>query len=176
MGDTEAAQKEDTPTSPMRRLLLGLLVLVPQTCALPAEAQTPLTVRAGVVMDSVRRLLNREWREGGPERAWCITEDWTARFNAGREMAGRGGADTIYRVFAIDPAPHDSRATVREVRADCPGAKAVMHEHRPTGDVADCNPSRDDYDRLLARGDPYAVIWCDRRVFRFYYPSDVRRP
>lgn len=150
--------------------------------AAPAAAQT---VRYGVIDPAVRETLEGAWSEDPRqvERAYCVRR---ARISA--RPVGPGAVDTIIRVLAIRPAP------VREAgpnHADfaCPRGTPSLHVHPPATCVGEdaqfceaggtgafsCQPSRADYTTLVSLGHPYAIIQCDRRSFRFYYPSEFVR-
>jgi hypothetical protein len=72
------------------------------------------------------------------------------------------------------------------VQFECAKGTPELHTHTPATCLTDdksscradgplaysCQPSRSDYEELLARGDEYGIIQCDRRAFRFYYPSE----
>jgi len=148
----------------------------------PAAAQT---VRFGVIGDSVRATLERAWSEDPRqvERAYCVRR---ARISA--RAVGPGAVDTIIRVLAIRPAPVRSSGPNHADFA-CPPGTPSLHVHPPATCPGDdvrfcepggpaafsCQPSRDDYATLVRLGDPYAIIQCDRRSFRFYYPSEFNR-
>jgi hypothetical protein len=150
--------------------------------AAPLSAQT---VRYGVIGDSVRAALERAWSDDPRqvERAYCVRR---ARVSA-RPVAP-GAVDTIIRVLAVRPAPVRS-AGPNHADFECPRGTPSLHVHPPAtcpgGDAQfceaggpgaySCQPSRDDYTTLVRRGDPYSVIQCDRRSFRFYYPSEFTK-
>jgi hypothetical protein len=152
----------------------------------PLGAQT---VRLGVVMDGPRQMLETAWTEEVRqlERAYCVT-DWShAARHVSRVIPIQ--EDTIFRVFAVKPA--DARdAGPASVDFDCPAGVPEMHTHTPTTCMGDdvttcvpgglnafsCQPSRGDFEKLISRGDQFAVIQCDKRAFRFYYPSEYAEP
>jgi hypothetical protein len=156
--------------------LLGALALLAAT---PAAAQT---VRYGIVEDSVRAALESAWSDDPRqvERAYCVRR---ARISA--RPVGPGAVDTIIRVLAVRPAPVRD-AGPNHADFDCPPGTPSLHVLPPATCVGDdprwceaggsgaysCQPSRDDYLTLVRLGDPFGVIQCDRRSFRFYYPSE----
>ena len=171
----------------VRRRDLGPPWLVPllagALAGAPAGAQT---VRFGIIADSVRAALDSAWSEDPrqAERAYCVRR---ARISARR--VGPGAVDTIIRVLAIRPAPTRD-AGPNHADFDCPPGTPSLHVHPPATCVGtdvqwceaggpgafSCQPSREDYVTLVRLGHPYAIIQCDRRSFRFYYPSEfVRR-
>lgn len=153
--------------------------------ALPAQA-----VRLGVVMDGPRQQLIEAWNDANPrqvERAYCVV-DWSfGVYHVSRTPPIQD--DTVFRVFAIKPTDV-SNATPASADFECPTGSPELHVHTPTtcmGDDVDtcrlgglnaysCQPSRDDYEKLVRRHDTFGVIQCDRRSFRFYYPSDYATP
>ena len=160
----------------------GAALLAALLTAAPAAAQT---VRFGVIGDAVRAQLEQSWSEEPRqvERAYCVRR---ARISA--RVVGPGAVDTIIRVLAIRPAPVRS-AGPNHADFECPRGTPSLHVHPPATCVGDddrfcesggpgafsCQPSRDDYATLVRLGDPYGIIQCDRRSFRFYYPSEFAR-
>ena len=153
--------------------------------AAPARALGAQTVRFGLIADSVRAELERAWTEEPRqvERAYCVRR---ARISA--RPVGPGSIDTIIRVLAIRPAPVRA-AGPNHADFECPPGTPSLHSHPPAtcpgGDprfceaggpaAFSCQPSREDYATLVRLGDPYGIIQCDRRSFRFYYPSEFVR-
>jgi hypothetical protein len=141
----------------------ALLVTMFVAGARPLSAQT---VRYGVMGDSVTAELRASWSDDSTqnERAYCVQR---ARISS-RPTLG-GGIDSIFRVLAVKPAtptsqdPNTPATCLTDDTSSC----------RADGPLAySCQPSRSDYEELLARGDEYGIIQCDRRAFRFYYPSE----
>jgi hypothetical protein len=140
------------------------------------------TVRYGVLGDSVREQLRRAWSDEPTqvERAYCVRR---ARIVA--RPVSPTAVDTVIRVLAVAPAPVRA-ADPNHVDFDCKPGTPELHTHTPatcmsddpTWCVADgpgaysCQPSREDYEKLVRRGDEFAIIQCDRKTFRFYYPSE----
>lgn len=156
-------------------LSLGALPLAP--VAVRAQA-----VRYGVVMDVPRARLDSAWSENPTqdERAYCVA-DWSSGVrHISRDQPVQD--DTVFRVFGVVPAETQD-ATPNSVDFECAHGVPELHVHTPStcaGDDAStcvagglnafsCQPSRQDLEKLAHRGDPFAVIQCDRRVFRFYY-------
>ncbi len=150
--------------------------------ALPAWGQA---VRLGVVMDEPRAILERIWTDDPrqTERAYCIT-DWSfGVYHISRTPPIQD--DTVFRVFAVQDA-EPTNATPNAANFECADGMPELHVHTPSTCVGDdantcvagglnafsCQPSRGDLEKLLARHDAFAVIQCDRRAFRFYYPSE----
>jgi hypothetical protein len=142
-------------------------------------------VRLGVLMDGARAPLERAWSEDPRqvERAFCVTHWSFGVYHVTRTMPVQD--DTVYRVFSVAPA-----AVVKAGPASadfaCPAGVPELHVHTPTscaGDDLDtcvagglnaysCQPSRGDLEKLTDRGDAFGVVQCDRRAFRFYFPSE----
>lgn len=145
------------------------------------------TVYYGVVSDSARAMLAAAWSEDPHqvERGYCVRR---ARYVAQPEAEG---TDSIIRVVEV-VAAHADTADPNHVSFACAKGTPELHTHTPATCLTDdarnctaggpgaysCQPSRGDYEKLVARGDPFAVIQCDRRTFRFYYPFEyhVARP
>jgi hypothetical protein len=144
------------------------------------------TVRYGVLGDSVREQLRRAWSDDSTqvERAYCVRR---ARIVA--HPISPTAVDTIIRVLEISPAPVRS-ADPNHVDFECKRGTPELHTHTPATCMSDdphfcvadgpgaysCQPSRDDYEKLVRRGDEFAIIQCDRKTFRFYYPSEYVLP
>lgn len=159
------------------RSALVVMLLVAGTRSLCAQ-----TVRYGVMSDSVTAQLRSAWSDDSTqsERAYCVQR---ARITS-RPTLG-GGVDSIFRVLAVKPAVTTGQDP-NHVQFECAPGTPELHTHTPATcltDAADscraggplafsCQPSRSDYVELLTRGDEYAIIQCDRRAFRFYYPSE----
>ena len=147
--------------------------------ARPLAAQV---VRYGVMGDTVTAELRAAWSDDSvqSERAYCVQR---ARISS-RPTLG-GGIDSIFRVLAVKPATPTSQDP-NHVQFECAKGTPELHTHTPATCLTDdasscradgplaysCQPSRSDYEELLARGDEYGIIQCDRRAFRFYYPSE----
>lgn len=156
-------------------LLLAILV----GGAIPMGAQT---VRYGVMGDSVTTQLRAAWSDDSTqsERAYCVQR---ARITSRPSLGG--GVDSIFRVLAVKPAMPTSRDP-NHVQFECAQGTPELHTHTPATCLTDdpkschadgplaysCQPSRSDYEELITRGDEYGIIQCDRRAFRFYYPSE----
>lgn len=144
------------------------------------------TVRYGVMGDSVTAQLRAAWSDDSTqsERAYCVQR---ARITS-RPTLG-GGVDSIFRVLAVKPAVPTSRDP-NHVQFECAQGTPELHTHTPATCFTDdpkschadgplaysCQPSRSDYEELITRGDEYGIIQCDRRAFRFYYPSEYETP
>lgn len=147
-----------------------------------AEAQT---VRYGVVMETIRDSLGRVWSDDPRqlERAYCVSSWSYGVYHVSREDPVQD--DTIFRVFGMRQAPIRS-AGPSSVDFECPPGVPEMHTHTPTtcrGDdvktcvvgglnAYSCQPSRQDLLKLIQRGDPFGLIQCDRKSFRFYFASE----
>lgn len=143
-------------------------------------------VRYGVMEDSARAMLRAAWRNDSaqPERAYCVRR---ARIVARAISSTK--VDSIFHVLEVRPAHVDS-ASPNHVSFACSHGTPELHTHTPATCLADdpkycspggpeaysCQPSRDDFEKLVARGDQFAVIQCDRVAFRFYYPSEYVAP
>jgi hypothetical protein len=140
------------------------------------------TVRYGVMGDTVTMQLRAAWSDDSAqsERAYCVQR---ARISI-RPVLG-GSIDSIFRVLAVKPALTTGQDP-NHVQFECAPGTPELHTHTPATCLTDdagscrsdgplaysCQPSRSDYEELIARGDQYAIIQCDRRAFRFYYPSE----
>lgn len=146
-------------------------------------------VRLGVVMDQPREALEKVWTEDARqvERAYCVAT-WTyGVYQVSREAPAK--VDTIFRVMTVQDAPVVN-AGPSSIEFECPSGQPEMHTHTPTTCTGDdvktctvgglnawsCQPSRQDLEKLIARGDPFGIIQCDRRSFRFYYPNEYGVP
>jgi hypothetical protein len=163
----------------------ALLAAVGATTSAWAQA-----VRLGVVMDGPRQQLVEAWNDVNPrqlERAYCVV-DWSyGVYHVSKTPPIQD--DTVFRVFAIKPVDV-SNATPISADFECPDGSPELHVHTPTTCMGDdvetckigglnaysCQPSRDDYEKLVRRRDVFGVIQCDRRSFRFYYPAEYGIP
>ena len=161
----------------IRAAVLVAMMFIAGARRLPAQ-----TVRYGVMGDSVTAQLRSAWSDDSlqDERAYCVQR---ARISS-RPTLG-GGIDSIFRVLAVKPAAPTSQDP-NHVQFECAKGTPELHTHTPATCLTDdksscrsdgplafsCQPSRSDYEELLARGDEFAIIQCDRRAFRFYYPSE----
>ena len=154
-------------------------------CLAAAGARAQV-VRFGVMEDSARAVLRDSWREDSaqPERAYCVRR---ARIVA--RVISATKIDSVFHVLEVRPA-HVDAASPNHVSFACHAGTPELHTHTPATCVTDdpqycaaggpeaysCQPSREDYEKLIERGDPFAVIQCDRVAFRFYYPSEYVSP
>jgi hypothetical protein len=161
----------------IRRAALLVTILVSGARSLSAQ-----TVRYGVMGDSVTAQLRAAWTDDSTqsERAYCVQR---ARITSRPSLGG--GIDSIFRVLAVKAAIPTSQDP-NHVQFECANGTPELHTHTPATCLTDdagscradgplafsCQPSRSDYEELLTRGDQYAIIQCDRRAFRFYYPSE----
>ncbi len=143
-------------------------------------------VRYGVMEDSARAMLRASWRNDSAqaERAYCVRR---ARIVA--RVVSPTKVDSIFHVLEVRPA-HVDAASPNHVSFACHHGTPELHTHTPATCLTDdpkycspggpeaysCQPSRDDYEKLIDRGDAFAVIQCDRVAFRFYYPSEYVAP
>ena len=161
----------------MRSLVLAASAVATLATAVPAQV-----VRYGVMGDSVRAELRGAWTDDSTqsERAYCVRR---ARIAARPVLDG--AVDTIIRVIEVVPAKVRA-ADPNHVDFECAHGTPELHTHTPETCITDdphfctaggpgaysCQPSRQDYEKLVRRGDEYAIIQCDRQTFRFYYPSE----
>jgi len=140
------------------------------------------TVRYGVVMDSLRDALAHSWTTDSTqvERAYCVR---AVRISV--RHVSPTGVDSIFRVLRAEPA-HVRRADPNHVDFECNPGTPELHTHTPSTCLNDdprfcmaegplaysCQPSREDFEKLIRRGDSFAIVQCDRKAFRFYYPSE----
>ncbi len=145
-------------------------------------------VRFGVIMDQARRQLEPSWNEDPQqfERAYCVS-NWSVAVD--RVARNPTQHDSVFRVYAITPADIRS-ATPNSADFECPPGVPELHTHPPATCASDnvawcvaggpdafsCQPSRGDLVKLLRRGDPFGVIQCDKRAFRFYFPAEYAPP
>ncbi len=162
---------------------IGLLALLLAAGGPRLSAQT---VRYGVMGDSVTQQLRAAWTDDSTqvERGYCVQR---ARITSRPSLGG--GSDSIYRILAVKPAV-TSGQDPNHVTFACAHGTPQLHTHTPATCLTDdagscradgplaysCQPSRSDYEVLIDRGDQYAIIQCDRRAFRFYYPGDYVVP
>jgi hypothetical protein len=182
-----AGQRAGTPRARWSRWLAALLVPA-SLWFLPGSAQAQ-SVRYGVMMDDARAVLEKVWSDDPQqvERAYCITS-----WHAGVYFVSRLPTiktDTIFRVFGVQEAAF-AHADPNSIDFECPPGVPELHTHTPAtclGDDANtctagganaysCQPSRQDLEKLIRRGDPFGIIQCDRRSFRFYYPAEYGPP
>jgi hypothetical protein len=165
----------------MRRRIRNAALLAVMVVA-SAQAVYAQTVRYGVMGDSVTAQLRAAWSDDSTqsERAYCVQR---ARITS-RPTLG-GGIDSIFRVLAVKQAVATSQDP-NHVQFECAQGTPELHTHTPATCLTDdagscradgplaysCQPSRSDYEELVTRGDQYGIIQCDRRAFRFYYPSE----
>jgi hypothetical protein len=140
-------------------------------------------------MDAPRKELEDAWTDAPRqvERAYCV-RDWSyGVYHISKTPLIQD--DTVFRVFAIDAA-EASNAGPMSVDFNCPAGMPELHIHTPTTCMGDdlstcmpgglnaysCQPSRGDLEKLVRRGDQFAVLQCDQRAFRFYYPSEYASP
>lgn len=185
----------------MRGAVVVVAWLVVASIAIGASTVSAQVMRYGVVMDAARNALAAQWTDEPKqvERAYCVTQWWStasrnARVRAANDTSvvqkpdGRD-ADTVFRVTEIKPVEtHD--ATPNGATFACPPGVPEVHTHPPAtcyGDRTDrcyaggadaysCQPSREDAHKLLERGDPFAIVQCDKHAFVFYYPSQFAGP
>jgi hypothetical protein len=171
----------------------ALIVLVAVSASPTLGAQV---MRYGVVMDAARNALAAEWTDepAQVERAYCVKQWWpatsrNARVHAASDSTAAREADTVYRVIDIKPI-ETSEATPNGATFACPRGVPEVHTHPPAtcysdrtdqcyaggADAYSCQPSREDARKLVQRGDPFAIIQCDRHAFVFYYPSEFAAP
>ncbi len=158
------------------------LLLLAASFAAGAQTGVAQTVRFGVLEDSVSTMLRAAWTDDSAqnERAYCIQR---ARITV-RPVLG-GGVDSIFRILAVKPAVITEQDP-NHAQFQCAPHTPELHTHTPATCLTDdatfcraggpmafsCQPSREDYQELITRGDKFAIIQCDRRAFRFYYPSE----
>jgi hypothetical protein len=139
-------------------------------------------------MDQARRQLEPTWSEDPQqfERAYCVSNWSVAVDRVNRTPVQQ---DSVFRVYAITPADLRS-ATPNSADFECPSGVPELHTHPPATCASDniawcvaggpdaysCQPSRGDLVKLIRRGDPFGVIQCDKRAFRFYFPAEYAPP
>lgn len=154
-------------------------------CIMSGAARAQV-VRYGVMEDSARAMLRAAWRSDSaqPERAYCVRR---ARIVA--RAVSPTKIDSIFHVLEVRPA-HVDAASPNHVSFACHAGTPELHTHTPATCLTDdpqyctaggpeaysCQPSRADYEKLIQRGDQFAIIQCDRVAFRFYYPSEYAAP
>jgi hypothetical protein len=184
MADAQHRTGRTAGAASRRLAAIGTLAL-----ALGAGRAGGQAVRLGVVMDQPREALERLWSDEPRqvERAYCVAQFTYGVYEVSRETPAK--VDTIFRVLAVREAPVAS-AGPSSIEFECPDGQPEMHTHTPTTCAGDdvktctvgglnawsCQPSRQDLEKLVARGDPFGIIQCDRRSFRFYYPHEYGLP
>ncbi|GAC1517328.1 MAG: hypothetical protein NVS1B4_17130 [Gemmatimonadaceae bacterium] len=174
------------PASPRWNGLCALLACAALASPVVGHAQA---VRYGVLLDGARKALEVSWSEDArqSERAYCVTGWSYAVSHVSREAPAKD--DTVFRVLAVGDAPVRN-AGPSSVEFECPTGSPELHTHTPTTCATDdpsscmvgglnaysCQPSRQDFEKLLQRGDRFAIVQCDRRTFRFYYASEYLPP
>lgn len=168
------------------RMAVAALLTAASGVVRPVSAQA---VRLGVVMDLPRQVLEASWTDEPRqvERAYCITDYSYGVYHISRVPPIQD--DTVFRVFAVRDADA-SNAGPSAVDFDCPDGMPELHIHTPTTCMGDdvstcvggglnaysCQPSRGDLEKLVRRRDQFAVLQCDKHVFRFYYPTEYGPP
>ncbi len=153
--------------------------------ALTARATAAQVVRYGAVTSEARTILENMWSDEPHqnERAYCAS-NWSASAMAERSSAPTR-EDSVYNVTVVQRSPVRASGP-NSVDFECPSGVPEIHTHTPTTCVGDdlascivgginaysCQPSRQDLEKLVRRGDPFAVVQCDLRAFRFYYPQE----
>jgi hypothetical protein len=141
----------------IRRALLGIALwlgaLVVDCAILEARGWPALTTLAS----PVHRALALRWPADGREQAWCLTYT----------------TDTLrgvvqYRVTGLADA-HATHRAPRSIAFDCPRGLAEYHTHHLIRGET-CEPSPLDQEKLLARGDSFALIGCGPQWNVPYYP------
>lgn len=177
----------DTQRVAFRRHLLAVATALAVGAAVVPSAGAQ-AVRFGVVMEQARRSLEPTWSEDPQqfERAYCVSH-WTVAVD--RVTRSPVQQDSVFRVFSVTPADLRS-ATPNSADFECPPGVPELHTHPPATCASDnvawciaggpdafsCQPSRGDLVKLVRRGDPFGVIQCDKRAFRFFFPSEYGPP
>jgi hypothetical protein len=157
-------------------------VLLVALVAAGARRGAAQTVRFGVLGDTVTAMLRAAWTEDSTqnERAYYVER---ARISTHPVLGG--GVDSIFRILSVRPAVTQGQDP-NHVQFECAPHTPELHTHAPATCLTDdagschpdgpgaysCQPSREDYEKLVSRGDQFGIIQCDRRAFRFYYPSE----
>lgn len=156
-------------------------------CFLPSclHAQS---LHLGVVMDPLRSILANQWDSTSAyqsERAYCSNRgQWS--YSVYWSDTTHTIRDTIFRVFNAEPV-ETTRANSTSIDFQCSDGAIEIHVHTPTScgagehpicvlgglNAFSCQPSRKDLEKLIKRGDPTAIIQCDRETYRFYYPWEL---
>jgi hypothetical protein len=166
---------------------VGMVVGV--SVAASASALRAQTVRLGVIMDGARQTLADAWTDAPRqvERAYCVRDWATGVHHVSKTPAIQD--DSVFRVFEIEPADAHNAGPM-SIDFSCPPGMPEVHIHTPTTCLGNdlstcvtggqnaysCQPSRGDLEKLVRRGDQFAVVQCDERAFRFYYPSEYIAP
>ena len=151
-----------------------------------------ITVYYGVMAEPARHYLDSLWTDNPRqvERGYCVG---AVSYNVQRAFDAWGrflGKEVIARVWTVlepDSISGQTPSAIDVLR--CPAGHQHIHTHPPTTCTDDekvstcvyggtnawqCQPSRVDLMVLVASGDRFGVIQCDRRAFRFYWPSEYR--
>jgi hypothetical protein len=138
----------------------------------------------GVVVGQARDQMEHDWSDTVPqvEHGYCVT-GWRT------DTVYEDGEPTVmYAVTAVVPA--DSQiGTPVSITYMCATTEPTVHSHPPqtctdskdlrtctyAGVLAfQCQPSRVDYQSLVAGHTNFALVQCGRTQFRFYYRRDYR--
>ena len=176
--------------------IVGLLVVA----SLVASSARAQVMRYGVVMDAARNSLAAQWTDEPKqvERAYCVTQWWSTASRNSHVRASNDTstvqkpdgreADTVFRVTEIKPVETQD-ATPNGATFACPAGVPEVHTHPPAtcysdrtdqcyaggADAYSCQPSREDVRKLMERGDPFAIVQCDKLAFVFYYRQALDR-
>lgn len=165
------------------RYLTLLLCLCVVSFVGPERPSEPIFY--GTIAEPARTQLMRAWTDAADqvERAYCVTS---------YSKTLLPGQDSVYivTVTGIEPAKVTGATNEGIERVNCgEPAKPVIHTHPPLtctkiGPSVDklhnvcyyggpnafsCQPSRVDYQSLVAEKTYFGVIQCDRRAFVFYW-------
>ena len=157
-------------------IVLGGLALLVAVAAIAgatrAEAPRPVAlgvVRLGVVTHPAADSLALWWdqdRFSGTEHGFCVT-----RWGIGQWDDPTIG-DTILLVFGAARAPTVA-ADINHALFRCPDGDPTVHTHPLLEGVANCSPTRMDYQTMALHHEPFALVQCERTAFQFYYPADT---
>jgi hypothetical protein len=181
--------REPSRAAGVRADRVSLAVVALLASLLVPESASGQAVRFGVMMESARTVLEGAWSEDPHqvERGYCITNWHRGVYFIARLPTIK--TDTIFRVFAVEEAEY-TEADHSGIDFECAPGVPELHTHTPTTctgqdvltctvgglNAYSCQPSRQDLEKLVRRGDPFAILQCDRHSFRFYYPSDYGPP
>lgn len=163
--------------------LIALAFVIGSVFATCANAQVPYVGKFGLILDSVKTKLEKDWdvaqRGVTPERGYCLEVRWA-------ELRGNGNVDTVPIIInAIQAVADTASVTGMVFRDPCPGP--YLHTHpaitcvynnrgepvackRGGMDSNSCAPSTKDLVWIPTAERLFDVVQCDRSAFIFYTP------
>jgi hypothetical protein len=143
-----------------KALLTGAFLF---SLSIPLSAQ----VKYGVVLNPAASVLAKAFND--TEDAFCVVRDYRFQVQA--------PSDTAVQVLSVVHATVKGATTDHIESISCPDTTlSVIHTHPHPEGVADCNPSRTDWQSFAYRGEFYEAIVCGSDgsipIVRFYFQQD----